>query len=48
VTSLCFAGDDLRELIVVTADHTGEPALRGCVLRTRIDVAGAPAPPARI
>jgi gluconolactonase len=48
VTSVCFAGPDLRELVVVTADHTGDPALRGCVLRTRLDVAGAPAPAARI
>jgi len=48
VTSLCFAGSDLCELIVVTADHAGDPALRGCVLRTRLDVAGAPVPPARI
>jgi gluconolactonase len=48
VTSLCFAGSDLRELIVVTADHARDPALRGCVLRTRLDVAGAPLHPARI
>jgi gluconolactonase len=48
VTSLCFAGADLRELIVVTADHADDPALRGCVLRTRLDVAGAPLHPARI
>jgi gluconolactonase len=48
VTSLCFAGSDLRDLIVATADHAHDPALRGCVLRTRLDVGGAPVPPARI
>jgi gluconolactonase len=48
VTSLCFAGDDLQELIVVTADHTEQPELRGSVLRRRLDVAGAPVHPARI
>lgn len=48
VTSLCFAGSDLRDLIVVTADHVHDPALRGCVLRTRVDVAGAKVHPARI
>lgn len=48
VTSLCFAGSDLRDLVVVTADHAEHPALRGCVLRTRLDVAGAPVHPARI
>jgi gluconolactonase len=48
VTSLCFAGADLRELVVVTADHTEDPSLRGCVLRTELDVAGAPVPIVRI
>jgi gluconolactonase len=48
VTSLCFAGSELRELIVVTADHAEDPALRGSVLRTRLDVAGAPVHPARV
>ena len=48
VTSVCFAGADRRDLIVTTADHSGEPDRRGCVLRTRVDVAGAPVHPARI
>ena len=48
VTSVCFAGADLRELIVVTADHAREPERRGSVFRTRMDVAGAPVPLARI
>jgi gluconolactonase len=48
VTSLCFAGADRRDLIVTTADHAEQPELRGCVLRTRSDVAGTPVFPARL
>ena len=48
VTSLCFAGPELRDLVVVTADNADDPALRGSVFRARLDVAGAPVPPARI
>ena len=44
-TSLCFAG---RDLYVTTGGHSGDPELRGCVLRTTVDVAGAPVAPARI
>jgi sugar lactone lactonase YvrE len=49
VTSLCFGGDDLRDLYVVTGsvggasvDHTGS------VYRVRVDVPGLPVPPARV
>ena len=38
-TSLCFAG---RDLYVTTGGHSEHPELRGCVLRTNVDVAGAP------
>src|SRR4030095_2760320 len=48
VTSVCSAGRDRGDLIVTTADHAEQPDLRGCVLRTRVDVAGAPVYPARI
>ena len=48
VTSLCFGGDDLRDLYVVTADNTEDPERRGTIFRTRSDVAGVPAPPARV
>jgi len=48
VTSVCFAGGDRRDLIVTTADHSEQPERRGCVLRTRVDLAGAPVFPARI
>ena len=48
VTSVCFAGNDRRDLIVTTADHADDEDLRGCVLRIRVDVQGAPVHPARI
>jgi sugar lactone lactonase YvrE len=48
VTSLCFAGDDRRDLIVVTADNAEAPERRGTIFRTRVGVAGAPVHPARI
>jgi gluconolactonase len=48
VTSLCFGGSDGCDLIIATADHTGDPALKGCVLLTRSPVPGLPAPLARV
>jgi len=48
VTSLCFGGADLRDLYVVTADNTDDPARGGTIFRMRSDVAGLAAPFARI
>jgi gluconolactonase len=48
VTSLCFGGADLRDLYAVSADNTDDPARGGTIFRTRCDVAGLPAPFARI
>ncbi|HUN50373.1 MAG TPA: SMP-30/gluconolactonase/LRE family protein [Candidatus Sulfotelmatobacter sp.] len=48
VTSLCFAGDDLRDLYVVTGSNGGPHANCGTVFRTRVDVAGLPLAPARV
>jgi len=48
VTSVCFAGADRRDLIVVTAAGGGDPQRGASVLRTRVDVAGAPVYPARV
>jgi len=48
VTSLCFGGVDLRDLYVVSADNAVDAKLGGSVFRTRSDVAGLPAPFARI
>jgi gluconolactonase len=48
VTSLCFGGADLRDLYIVSADNTTDPARNGSIFKTRSDVAGLPAPFARI
>ncbi len=48
VTSLCFGGSDLRDLYVVSADNRDDPSRRGSIFRMRSDVAGLPAPVARI
>lgn len=48
VASLCFGGPDRRDLYVVTGDNTEDRSLGGSVFRTRSDVAGLPAPLARV
>ncbi|MGO9874327.1 MAG: SMP-30/gluconolactonase/LRE family protein [Acidimicrobiia bacterium] len=44
-TSVCFAG---RDLYITTGGHSGDADLRGCVLRTTVDVGGAPVAAARV
>jgi xylono-1,5-lactonase len=39
-TSLCFGGADMQDLYVTSHDNTDDPALGGCVFRTRAPVAG--------
>jgi sugar lactone lactonase YvrE len=48
VTSLCFGGEDRRDLYLVSADNTDDPARKGTIFRTRVDVPGLPVPPARV
>ena len=48
VTSLCFAGDDLRDLYVVTGSRGGPRENCGTVFRSRVDVPGLPLAPARV
>ena len=48
VTSLCFGGDDLRDLYVVTGSDGVEGDRQGAVYRLRAPTAGLPAPLARI
>jgi gluconolactonase len=48
VASLCFGGPDRRDLYVVTGDNTNDRALGGSIFRTRVDVAGLPAPKATV
>jgi gluconolactonase len=44
VTSLCFGGDDLRDLYIVTGSRGGPSESCGTVYRLRSDVAGLPLP----
>jgi len=48
VASVSFGGSDRRDLYVATGDNLDDPALRGSIFRTRVDVAGLPAPKARV
>lgn len=48
VTSVCFGGDDLRDLYVVTGSRGGPHENCGTVFRTRAPVAGVPRPLARV
>lgn len=48
VTSLCFAGDDLRDLYIVTGSRGGPHEKCGSIFHTRADVAGLALPPARV
>lgn len=48
VTSVCFGGDDLRDLYIVTGSRGGPSENCGSIFRTRVDVAGLALPPARV
>ena len=51
VTSLCFAGPDLRDLIVVTEDNTEDPARGGTIFHVpaaEVGARGVPTPLARV
>lgn len=48
VTSLCFGGDDLRDLYIVTGSDGGPSPACGTVFRMRVDVAGLPLARARV
>lgn len=48
VTSVCFGGDDLRDLYVVTGSRGGPKENCGSIFRTRVEVAGLAVPPARV
>ena len=48
VTSVCFAGDDLQDLYIVTGSRGGPHDNCGSIFKTRADVAGLPLPPARV
>jgi gluconolactonase len=48
VTSLCFGGDDMKDLYVVTGSRGGPRENCGTVFRARADVPGLPLAPARV
>jgi gluconolactonase len=48
VTSLCFGGEDLCDLYVVTGSDGGPRENCGTIFRTRVEVAGLPLAPARV
>jgi xylono-1,5-lactonase len=48
VTSLCFGGDDLRDLYIVTGSWQGPSEMSGAIYRLRSDVAGLPLSPAQV
>jgi gluconolactonase len=48
VTSLCFGGDDLRDLYIVTGSEGAPTETSGTIFRTRADVPGQPLPPCRV
>jgi sugar lactone lactonase YvrE len=48
VTSLCFGGDDLRDLYIVTGSRGGPSENCGSIFRIRVEVAGLALPPARV
>jgi xylono-1,5-lactonase len=48
VTSVCFGGDDLRDLYIVTGSEGAGRENAGSIFRIRVAVAGLPVPPARI
>src|SRR5882724_7706176 len=48
VTSLCFGGEDLRDLYVVTGSRGGPNENCGSIFHMRVAIAGLPLPPARV
>ena len=48
VTSVCFGGDDLRDLYIVTGSRGGPHENCGSIFKTRVEVPGLPLPPARV
>ena len=48
VTSLCFGGDDLCDLYIVTGSRGGPSENCGSIFRTRVEVPGLALPPARV
>ncbi len=48
VSSLCFGGPDMCDVLITTADNEVDPALGGTLLRARSAVAGLPLVPLQV
>jgi sugar lactone lactonase YvrE len=48
VSSLCFGGADMRDVLITTADNSVHPELGGTLLRARSQVAGLAVAPVRV
>lgn len=48
VSSICFGGEEMREVLITTADNAVSPELGGTLLRARSAVAGLPVYPVRV
>ncbi len=48
VTSVCFGGQDLTDLYIVTGSEGGGSERAGSIFRMTVGVAGLPVPPARV
>lgn len=48
VTSLCFGGEEMRDLYVVSGSRGADPSLKACVFHLQTDVPGLPRPLARV
>jgi sugar lactone lactonase YvrE len=48
VASLCFGGADRHDLYVATMGNTDDPSRGGTLFRTRVDIPGLVASPARV
>jgi gluconolactonase len=48
VSSICFGGEDMRDVLITTADNEVAPELGGTLLRGRSAVPGLPVYPARL
>jgi gluconolactonase len=47
-TSVCFGGDDLKDLYIVSGSNGADSDRAGAVYKTRVDVAGVPVATARV
>ena len=48
VSSLCFGGPDMRDVLITTADSHAQPELGGTLLRARSEIAGLAVTPVSV